>query len=304
MKNNNKNSHTERYPTATRAATMLLRISTQQSLSRSEPTSIVSDYHLCPFSTEDVLSFCIDATRVLVVDITSIDSDFSRRDAPTCLVVDDHGGSSALEWTAWNQTSPPQHFIFGSMCYRRALDWVQQWKFISSIDMHQTYDISGTFDGLGLHNIVELTLPSTVAATSLANSGLTSVDLSTLTNVSCIGNCFLAHCSALASLDASPLKNVSYIGNDFLCGCSALTFLDLSPLHVGEIQNFFLCGCSALASADLSPLASVSKIGGSFLNGCSALTSLDLSPLTNVRTLDYCFLYGCSGLTGGIDRWD
>eukprot|EP00760_Papus_ankaliazontas_P036624 PhM_4_TR8363/c4_g1_i1/m.14653 len=61
---------------------MLLRISTQQSLSRSEPTSIVSDYHLCPFSTEDVLSFCIDATRVLVVDITSIDSDFSRRRRP------------------------------------------------------------------------------------------------------------------------------------------------------------------------------------------------------------------------------
>eukprot|EP00760_Papus_ankaliazontas_P013384 PhM_4_TR15703/c4_g3_i2/m.85044 len=62
------------HPTATRAA-MLLRISTSCISSQGcEPTC--HEYLLCPFTTEDVLSFCVDTAQVLVVDTAD---DYSRR---------------------------------------------------------------------------------------------------------------------------------------------------------------------------------------------------------------------------------
>eukprot|EP00760_Papus_ankaliazontas_P032926 PhM_4_TR6083/c0_g1_i1/m.74633 len=282
------------HPTATRAL-MLLGISTH--------VSRANEYLLCPFTTKDILPFCIDPTQVLVVDISQEYYGWSKRQPFTCLVVDDDPESAHIAADTWSRSSPPQHFVFASMCFHRALDWVRKWKQRRwrgcdamkrkgvSLDMHNTHaEKVGTF-GCAFPSqchLVELTLPSTVSATCVSDSffsgcsALTSVDLSPLTNVTMVRYHFLHGCSALTSLDLTSLANVSGIEDDFLSFCSALTSLDLSTLvNVTEIGDGFLrmsnmFGGSALRSLVLPPLTKVKHIGRRFLDGCSALTSLDL----------------------------
>eukprot|EP00760_Papus_ankaliazontas_P036780 PhM_4_TR8390/c1_g4_i3/m.62551 len=322
--NNNNNiasSHTEHFrklfrfgfhPTATRAV-LLLRISshisgrraptTNNFQRRSEPI-IHNDYSLCDFTTEEILSFCIDTTRVFVVDAGD---KFLFSAAPTWLVVDDHDETTTrrqkrkklrlggARGRGRGQGHVHNHFIFASMAYSRAIDWLKQSKIPEnstvSIDMYNTYsDERGPFDGLLQDNdlrIVELTLPSTVAATSivekfLSGVGIAYLDVSSLTNVRELADHFLQRCSRLTSVDLSGLSDVRMIGHDFLSGCSALTTLDLSPLrNVSRIGDGFLSHCSALTSMDLSPLSNLISIESYFFSGCSALTSFDLSPLSN-----------------------
>jgi len=109
---------------------------------------------------------------------------------------------------------------------------------------------------------------------------------------------FLAGCTGLTSLDLSPLSNVRSIANSFLVGCTGLTTLDLSPLsQVTNIAHAFLVDCTGLTKLDLSPLSQVTKIGHDFLDGCTGLTTLDLSPLSQVKDIGERFLEGCTGLT-------
>eukprot|EP00760_Papus_ankaliazontas_P013381 PhM_4_TR15703/c4_g3_i1/m.85061 len=278
------------HPTATRAA-MLLRISTSCISSQGcEPTG--HEYLLCPFTTEDVLSFCVDTAQVLVVDITDENGPSETGEARTCLVVDGNYQNEHLASTAWSATSPPQHFVFASMPYDRAIGWVRKWvandtvnKLGVSLDMQDTYsDDTDNINCGGDAELVELTLPCTISATRTSDpflhycTRLTHIGMSSLANVTQIGDDFLRGCSALTSLDLSPLSNVSEIGSFFLCGCAGLLSLDLSPLayvNLSVIEGFFLCGCAV----DLSPLAHVSRIEGFFLSQCAALTSLDLSTL-------------------------
>eukprot|EP00760_Papus_ankaliazontas_P008950 PhM_4_TR13950/c2_g2_i1/m.32201 len=119
------------HPTATHAV-MLLRIS--KYLSRDNDNTS-NEYTLCALTTEDVLSFCVDTTQVLVVDITSrddADAD-SRVTARTCLVVDDTPdckvGVSAAQWS--NKTSLPVHFVFGT----RVFHWTCAAQITSSTTM-------------------------------------------------------------------------------------------------------------------------------------------------------------------------
>eukprot|EP00760_Papus_ankaliazontas_P023657 PhM_4_TR2078/c1_g2_i11/m.47601 len=101
------------HPTASRAVTLI---------------SIANEHCLCPFTVQHVLSFCVDATRVLVVDISGEEqSDVAAGSgAPTCVVVvDDHPETTPVAETTWSETAPPKHFIFTPMCYHRALDWVR-----------------------------------------------------------------------------------------------------------------------------------------------------------------------------------
>ena len=72
-------------------------------------------------------------------------------------------------------------------------------------------------------------------------TGLTILDLSSLSNVTTIENSFLVRCSGLTNLDLSPLSKVITIGHDFLNGCTRLTTIDLSPLSkVTTIGHYFL----------------------------------------------------------------
>eukprot|EP00760_Papus_ankaliazontas_P027580 PhM_4_TR3397/c4_g2_i1/m.64523 len=104
------------HPTANRAL-ILLRIS--KYLSRFDTTA--NNYDLCDFMTEHVLSFCVDTTLVLIVDAETHFFDITRSNAPTCLVVDEGPNSTRVTTTVRTRTNPPQHFIFASMCYRRAV---------------------------------------------------------------------------------------------------------------------------------------------------------------------------------------
>eukprot|EP00760_Papus_ankaliazontas_P026306 PhM_4_TR3022/c2_g2_i2/m.46590 len=308
------------HPTATRAM-MLLRISTHI-YSRSAPTA--NGYRLCPFSAEtDILSFCIDITQVLFANIADINN---ASHGTTCLVVDDsdeykcvpphkgRGNRRMKRPPRWSQTSPPHHFIFGSISYQRALKWFSTWTVNSameqegiSIDMHDTKSDDkgvGTFgcSFASQHShVVELTLPSTVSATCLSDnflqdcSCLSYLDVSPLKNVTKIGNYFLSNCSALTAVDLRPLVNVTEIGRNFLCCCSSLTAVDLTPFaSLTKIGDGFLAECSALTSVDLSP---VSAIGAHFLYGCLTLQSVDLKPLTGITQIEGGFLIDCLALT-------
>eukprot|EP00760_Papus_ankaliazontas_P033244 PhM_4_TR6262/c1_g1_i1/m.83078 len=54
---------------------MLLRISSFDVSSPHQATA--NNFQLCTFTTEDILSFCVDAAQVLVVDISEEYSDLS-----------------------------------------------------------------------------------------------------------------------------------------------------------------------------------------------------------------------------------
>eukprot|EP00760_Papus_ankaliazontas_P026299 PhM_4_TR3021/c6_g2_i1/m.41476 len=168
------------HPTATRAL-FILRMSTHF-FKRRRPLTNSNEYRLCPFGGEHVLSFCIDTTRVLVLDISdpSAGGLIPRCEATTmCLVVDDNAETQPVVKIAWSWL--PRHFMFARMSYHRALDWVRQWDVTKlmnetdsekgglSVDLHDTYDSSDNADapfGRSFLSqcLVELTLPSTMSA--------------------------------------------------------------------------------------------------------------------------------------------
>lgn len=126
-------------------------------------------------------------------------------------------------------------------------------------------------------------------------SGLTSVDLSSLTTVSsdyAFANAF-QNCTNLASVDLSSLTTVigsgsysSVFGNTF-SGCKGLTSIDLSSLTTvsgSNVMSSIFISCIGLTSVDLSSLTTVN--GNSVLNNafqdCTNLASVDLSSLTTL----------------------
>jgi hypothetical protein len=122
-------------------------------------------------------------------------------------------------------------------------------------------------------------------------------DLSVRTTV---GTYFLYKCTGITSLDLSGLSNVVSIGNHFLYHCDGLTSLDLWGLSkVTTVGDSFLSYCSGLISIDTSPLAKVTTVGELFLNYCTGLTSINLSGLSNLTTPTALsgFLSHCQGLT-------
>ena len=138
-------------------------------------------------------------------------------------------------------------------------------------------------------------------------TGLTSVDLSSLTTVSSDNGLYYAFygCTSLTSVDLSALTTLS--GRDCLSsafyGCTSLTSIDLSSLTtvsgINSLQDAFY-GCTSLTSIDLSSLTTVSGESGlsDAFKYCSALTSVDFPSLItlNYRGLSYAFQY-CTNLT-------
>eukprot|EP00760_Papus_ankaliazontas_P008970 PhM_4_TR13951/c2_g1_i2/m.32160 len=219
------------HPTATRAL-MLLRINKHLVASRRQGQEVrapENDYILCDFTTEAVLSFCVDKTQVLVVDVTDVIVDIITdcSHAQTCLVVDDSGpDKDVVAVSEWSDTSPPEHFIFGSMRCRRAMDWLSLWhkhKQGISLDMHDVEMNDLDYLNYVIVNktrrnvrdvLLELTLPSTIINVSSSR----------------ICNEFLCNCTRLQYLGLASLTSVTQIGDGFLCLCSSLTSLDLSSL--------------------------------------------------------------------------
>jgi hypothetical protein len=158
---------------------------------------------------------------------------------------------------------------------------------------------------------------------------------------------FLKDCNTLSSLDLSSASELAQIGNEFLSNCIGIT--DLSNLNlpngitqlgsyafsnsglqrvictellpsvttIGDaffyksllchfsadglqnctvIGDAFLAHCHSLTSADLSGLTSITAIPDDFLKDCVSLTSLNLSGMTKVTRIGNGFLVGCSSL--------
>lgn len=122
-------------------------------------------------------------------------------------------------------------------------------------------------------------------------TGLTSVDLSSLTTVSGASglSCAFQGCAHLTSVDLSNLTTVSgYSGLQWAFSmCTGLNSVDLSSLITvsggsGLLETFY--NCQNLTSVDLSSLTTVSGANGldrAFVR-CSKLTSVDLSSLTTL----------------------
>ena len=131
----------------------------------------------------------------------------------------------------------------------------------------------------------------------LWGESLTSLDLSAVSVVTQIGDCFLAECKTVTSVDLSGLSSVTHIGSNFFCRCMSLTELDLPSLSkLTKIEHHFLAECRALKSLRLPSLSSAKYIGDAFLLHCNALATLDLTPLSSVTRIDIEFLAN-SGIT-------
>ena len=123
---------------------------------------------------------------------------------------------------------------------------------------------------------------------------LTELDLSGLCNVTVIGACFITFTDRFESINMSGFGSVTEIGEDFLAG-SALRTVDLSVFrHVTVIERGFLSYCKHLTSVDLSGLSNVTEIGDDFLYGCSSLKRVCLSGLRSVVTVAQGIFGSCS----------
>ena len=135
------------------------------------------------------------------------------------------------------------------------------------------------------------------------NTGITSVDLSSLTTVNDNGlYCTFYDCKGLTRVDLSSLTSVGTNGlQSTFRNCKGLTSVDISSLttvsSVGLYNAFY--GCTGLTSMDLSLLTTVKSNSGccGVFQNCKGLTRIDLSSLTSVGTngLESAF-YGCTGL--------
>ena len=131
----------------------------------------------------------------------------------------------------------------------------------------------------------------------LKNKLITSIDLSPLSNITTIGDGFLANCRNLTSIDLSLLSNITTIGDGFLANCGNLISIDLSSItQIKSIGDRFLLGCYNLRWIDLIPLSNITSIGNRFLSSCSNLDNIDLSPLSNITTIGDGFLANCANL--------
>jgi len=86
-------------------------------------------------------------------------------------------------------------------------------------------------------------------------TGLTTVDLSPLSNVTSIGASFLDGCTGLTSVDLSPLSNVTAVNYGLMTNCSDLRMILLPrrcPSILRNAVNF---------SKDLFAAGAVVKVG-------------------------------------------
>lgn len=114
------------------------------------------------------------------------------------------------------------------------------------------------------------------------NNTLESIDLSPLSNVTCIGNNFICRYSNINTLDLSPLSEVTSIGDGFLAENIGIETLDLSPLsNVTSIGKNFLYRNLNLKKLDFSRLDKLQEIGNYFLERCYKIDSVIFGP--NIR---------------------
>ena len=125
-----------------------------------------------------------------------------------------------------------------------------------------------------------------------------TIDLVPLSNVTFVGECFLARVDRVTKIDLRPLRQLSSISMSFLRWCSLLTHVDLSEMHnVRAIDSLFLAHCRSLVTIDVTGLSQVTSVGGYFLGYCVALqTVVGLDSWINVTDVGKNFLSHCSAI--------
>lgn len=120
-----------------------------------------------------------------------------------------------------------------------------------------------------------------------------------LSNVTHLGNSFLALSSNLTYIDLTPFTALVAVGDSFLGGCSKLKTLNLAPLHrVRVISRGFLRDCTELHSVDFSSLTNVKEIADGFMDSacCVGPTHIDISSMRSLKTIGEHFLSYCVGV--------
>ena len=128
---------------------------------------------------------------------------------------------------------------------------------------------------------------TTIANTFLSDGNsanvINTIDLSSLCNVTTIGDYFLYRNAMLEYVNITGLRSLTDIGSSFL-GYTSIGEIDLSSLkNITEIKDRFLENCSLLSALlNISSLRNVTKIGDMFLSNCYSLETIDLSELTKL----------------------
>ena len=116
------------------------------------------------------------------------------------------------------------------------------------------------------------TINQTGQNTFFAQSRLTSIDLSNISNIT---EGSFNGCTALASLGST--NNVIQIGNGAFCNCSGLTSISLPSCTSIGIEAFK--NCTNLTTVTLNP--ALTSLPQECFNGCSNLSNIDFSNITN-----------------------
>ena len=104
---------------------------------------------------------------------------------------------------------------------------------------------------------------------------LTELDLGAFSRVTTIGNKFAFHCSALTLADLSGLTSVRTIADCFL-GQTRLPTVDFSSMtNLLSIDDHFMHYCYFLTNANLNGLSNLTSIGDGFMSGCENLVAID-----------------------------
>ena len=133
-----------------------------------------------------------------------------------------------------------------------------------------------------------------------------AIDLSNLTQLSGNNACYqmFQGCTGITSVDLSSLTTISGSVSSMFYGCTPLTSLNLSSLTT--ISGSYACSsmfkdCTALASVDLSGLTTIS--GSSGCNGmfehCTSITSVAFNSLSTLSGSTACkdMFKNCTSLT-------
>jgi hypothetical protein len=99
---------------------------------------------------------------------------------------------------------------------------------------------------------------------------------------------FESNDNKITSIDLTSLDNVTIISDDFLNNYYNLRSINLSPLSkVKLIGNNFLQNCNKLIEIDLIPLSNLDIIGDNFLNNCFKLQKIKFTQSQMIKFISH-----------------
>ena len=129
------------------------------------------------------------------------------------------------------------------------------------------------------------------------STGLVSLDLSGLKDLTRIGRSAFESCSKLAAIDFSGLTHLETIGVGAFWSCTALKNIDLSGApNLITIEERAFSTCTALKTLNLSGLDQLQSFGPFAFNECKSLTDVNFSGVTNLTVIGFGVFGYCDAL--------